>query len=636
MLNSSLADEFMRLAFPEREARLKELSPEELEALNYMWSFWARPNQLAPPGDWRIWLILAGRGFGKTRVGAEWCRHHSKTTMRLNIAGPTADDARDIMIEGESGILAVCPKDERPQYVKHARKLVWPSGCVSLILTADEPDRFRGKQHEKFWGDEVAAWRYPEAWDQAMFGLRLGLSPQALVTTTPRPIPLIKELMKDPHCVVVGGRTLDNASNLAPGFLSDLMKKYKGTRLGRQELDAEVLDDAPGALWTRELIERHRVSVAPANFRRIVVALDPSGTNAEEFDRGQSAEAGIVAAGIGEDGHAYVLEDASKYVKPAEWARISVELYKKLKADRVVGEANNGGAMIEALIRVEDPNISYKSVHASRGKFARAEPISSLYEQGKVHHVGVFAQLEDQMCTYDPKTAKRSPDRLDALVWAITDLAIDEPMEGTNLVGISHWRRWTLVKPPRCDEIICALALTSEESKLTGALVLMGVFTPETPADQKQEPRPAAIVLGYREVIGAAGLHTALAEWRSQHKPDKIVMPRLPALRWLVKSLRRDGASISQVRYDVETGPALSFKLVIDGHGWLPDKPWASALANALSRFPNGPTDVVAHATAAGLHYLRRLHDVASTEPLGTWYDTDETAAEPPEAAIYG
>lgn len=320
------------------------------------------------------------------------------------------------MIEGESGILAVCPKDERPKYLSQKRQLIWPNGAKSLIFTADEPERLRGKQHMKLWADELAAWRYPEAWDQASLGLRLGDNPQAVVTTTPKPTKLVKELVADPTTVVTRGSTYDNTANLADAFIQKVVKKYEGTRLGRQELNAEILDDNPGALWKRSQIDALRVKEPPP-LKRIVVALDPAATKNANSD-----ETGLVVCGIGTDGHGYVLADLTLRGSPEEWGRAAVYAYHIHGADRIIGETNNGGEMVEHVIRTVDDQVPFKAVHASRGKITRAEPISALYEQDRCHHVGSFPVLEDQMCEYDPKTAKYSPDRMDALVWAFTEL----------------------------------------------------------------------------------------------------------------------------------------------------------------------------------------------------------------------
>lgn len=334
----------------------------------------------------------------------------------MNLIGATADDARDIMIEGESGILAICPPSERPVYKKSDRQLDWPSGCKSLIFTADEPDRLRGKQHEKLWADELCAWRYvAESWDQAMFGLRLGKQPQAIVTTTPRPIKSLKDLLNDPATVVTRGSTYDNRANLAPNFFSKITSKYENTRLGRQELYAEVLEDIEGALWKNAMLDQYRVAKAP-DLRRIVVAIDPAVSANKTSD-----ETGIVAVGQGIDKQYYPLSDVSGIYTPLEWAKKAIHQYETLEADAIVAEVNNGGDLVEANLKACGYKGRVIKVHASKGKVIRAEPVVGLYEQGQVHHVGDLAKLETQMTTWDPKEDD-SPDRVDALVWAITEL----------------------------------------------------------------------------------------------------------------------------------------------------------------------------------------------------------------------
>jgi predicted phage terminase large subunit-like protein len=415
----SEAEKF-RLLEPEiKQRRIAKLTDEEVLALKYDWHFHGRPLQFAPQTEvpWVYWLILAGRGFGKTRTGAEWCREQVKTCQHVNIVGATVTDARDIMIEGESGILACCSKRERPLFVASKRQLQWPNGAKSLIFTADEPERLRGKQHEKLWADELAAWRYPEAWDQAMFGLRLGKHPQACITTTPRPIQIVRDLIKDPASVVTRGSTYDNRTNLAAAFFNKIITKYEGSRLGRQELNAELLEDNPGALWKLSDIDRLRVNETPM-LARVVTAIDPS-----VKEDGSEDEAGIVVAGLGYDGEVYVLDDISLAASPHGWATHAVNLgYKRHCCDRIVAEVNNGGALVESVIRTVDPDVPYEAVHASRGKRTRAEPVSALYEQGRVHHVGTFAKLEDEMCQWDPEISPNSPNRVDALVWAVTQL----------------------------------------------------------------------------------------------------------------------------------------------------------------------------------------------------------------------
>lgn len=395
-----------------------------------------------PAGDWPGWLVLAGRGWGKTRVGAEAVRQWAKRFRFINLVAATADDARDIMVEGESGILAICPRGERPLYRASKSRLEWPNGGRSLIFTADEPERLRGKQHQKLWCDEIAAWRYPEAWDQAMMGLRLGPNPQVVATTTPRPTALIKELIASAGWIVSRGTTYDNRPNLAPKFFAKVISKYEGTRLGRQELNAEVLDDNPRALWHRAQIDKCRVKDAP-QLHRIVVGLDPNVKNRDHAALAKSSdvldEAGIVIAGIGDapsnwkgvpGPHFYVLGDCSLDEGPNVWGSAAVKAYRDFSADRVIGEVNNGGDMVEMTLRAVDANVSYKDVNASRGKTVRAEPIAALYEQGRVHHVGSFAILEDEQCDYDPVLqslpGSKSPNRMDALVWALTELSADE------------------------------------------------------------------------------------------------------------------------------------------------------------------------------------------------------------------
>lgn len=390
------------------------------------WGQYARPDQLLPAGDWTYWLILAGRGWGKTRTGAEAVRDWIALGKRyVNLIGATADDARDIMVQGESGILAVCPDWERPEYKPSQRKLVWPNGAESLIFTADEPERLRGKQHEKLWSDELAAWRYPESWDQAKFGLRLGEKPQAIVTTTPRPTRMVREIMADPATVITRGNTYDNKANLAPSFFDAILRRYDGTRLGRQEIAGELLDDNPNALFKRSDIDAGRVREIP-QLTRVVVAIDPAVTSDEGSD-----ETGIVIAGADGNGHGYVLGDKSMRATPEGWARAAILAYAEHKADRIVAESNNGGEMIASVIKSVDPSVPVKLVTASRGKAIRAEPVAALYEQHRIHHVGGFAALEDQMVEFNPADpAGKSPDRMDALVWAITELLLSDKTTG--------------------------------------------------------------------------------------------------------------------------------------------------------------------------------------------------------------
>jgi predicted phage terminase large subunit-like protein len=402
-----------------RKQVLAGLTEEKAQELLHTWEFWARPNQLPPPGDWRTWLILAGRGFGKTRTGAEWVRAQIENgkCKRIALIAPTAADAREVMVEGESGLMNICPPNNRPLYEPSKRRLTWPNGAIATTYSADEPERLRGPQHDAGWLDELASWRRPETFDMFLFGLRLGPDPRAVVTTTPKPIKILKELLKDKTTHVTKGSTYDNRANLAPTFFEKVVGKYEGTRLGRQELLAELLEDTPGALWNTVMLEKTRVTQYP-ELSRVVIGVDPSISNNEG-----SAETGIIGVGLGDfDRVPYVLEDASLQGSPHEWATAVIATFNKFKADRIVVEVNNGGDMCESVIRMTKggENLPITKVHASRGKYTRAEPIAALYEQGRAHHVGYFPELESQMTTYVP--GETSPDRMDALVWACTAL----------------------------------------------------------------------------------------------------------------------------------------------------------------------------------------------------------------------
>lgn len=430
------------------KAALASLTDDECEALLHDWRFLARPQQLAPEGDWHNWLILAGRGFGKTRTGAEWVREQVKSgVMRVGLIAPTASDARDVMVEGESGLLAVCwegdraPNGEplgRPAYEPSKRRLTWQNGAVATMFSAEEPERLRGPQHEVLWCDELAAWKYlRETWDMAMFGLRLGSNPRTCITTTPKPSAVLREIIKDERTAVTRGSTFDNAGNLAPTFLRAIRDKYEGTRLGRQELNAELLDDVPGALWTRDMIDAARKNVVVPDMQRIVVAIDPSGT-AGESDDGDSI--GIVVAGKGVDGLGYILADRSCKLSPDGWGRRAVAAYHEFGADRIIAERNYGGAMVEHVIKTVDKNVAYTEVVASRGKVVRAEPIAALYEQGRVKHHGDLDLLEDQMCamTGTGYLGDGSPDRVDAGVWALTELMLEDEAQVAMFLTSRH------------------------------------------------------------------------------------------------------------------------------------------------------------------------------------------------------
>jgi phage terminase large subunit-like protein len=368
----------------------------------------------------RVWLILGGRGAGKTRAGAEWVRTQAcVANARIALVGETARDAREVMIEGVSGLLAVHPRNERPQWVPSRARLEWPNGAVAQAFSADEPDSLRGPQFSAAWCDELAKWRHAETtFDMLQFGLRLGSRPRQVITTTPRPIALLKRLIADPATALTRAGTIENAYHLAPAFLETIVARYRGTRLGRQELDGEVIEERAGALWSRARIEACRIAAAPA-CSRIVVAVDPPASATKN-----SAACGLVAAGIAGD-VVYVLADETVAgLSPAGWARRAIALWRRLEADCLVVEVNQGGDMVRAVIREADASVPVTAVRAHRGKYLRAEPIATLYEQGRVKHAGVFPALEDEMCDFGPDglSSGRSPDRLDALVWAVNAL----------------------------------------------------------------------------------------------------------------------------------------------------------------------------------------------------------------------
>lgn len=425
----SEAEIFAQLPLEEQDKFYATLSPKEAAALEYSWEFWSRPEQRAPGGKWKSWLILAGRGFGKTRAGAEWVRQMvcgptpeaPGRCKRIALIGETAKDTRDVMVEGDSGILGVHPPEFRPLYEPSKARLTWPNGAEATMYNATEPNQLRGPQFDAAWLDELAKWeKAGETYDMLQFGLRLGADPRQIITTTPRPVPLVKMLIADPMCVVTRGSTYDNRANLAASFIHDIEKRYEGTRLGRQELHAEVLLDNPGALWKTEMIERNRIKkdeLPP--LKRVVVAIDPAVADAKEATE-DTSETGIVCAGLSEDDEVYVLQDASCREMPEGWARRAISSYDLHQADRVVAEINQGGVMVEQTVRaVRD--VPFQGVRASRGKITRAEPVSALYEQNRVHHVGGFPELEDQMLQFIPG-AKFKADRVDALVWAVTAL----------------------------------------------------------------------------------------------------------------------------------------------------------------------------------------------------------------------
>jgi phage terminase large subunit-like protein len=423
----------MQLLPPEKDQFLANLNDKRLARWGSDWCSFIQTHQLPPPltengADWTTWLALGGRGAGKTRAGAEFVRslvlgirpYAERPHGRIALVGETLHDVREVMIEGISGLLRVHPRSERPTWVSSRRRLEWPNGAIGYAFSADDPESLRGPQFEAAWADELAKWRHADAtFDMLQFGLRLGERPRQVITTTPRPTALIKRLMADPSTVVTRAGTAANARNLSAAFLSAIVKRYAGTRLGRQELDGEVIEERNDALWSRGMIEAARLAAAPP-LMRIVVAVDPPATNSKRADA-----CGLVAAGRAEDGAIYVLADESASgLSPSAWAAKAIALWRRLAADALVVEVNQGGDMVRTVIAEIDSSVPVTSVRAHRGKWLRAEPVASLYEQGRVKHAGVFPALEDEMCDFglDGLSSGRSPDRLDALVWAVTAL----------------------------------------------------------------------------------------------------------------------------------------------------------------------------------------------------------------------
>ncbi|MBV9394796.1 MAG: DNA-packaging protein [Methylobacteriaceae bacterium] len=412
---------------------LEGVTPREFERLLQSWEFDARPSQFplwVEKQDWRTWLFLGGRGAGKTRAGAGWVRAlalglpeaTNEPVGRIALIGETAADVREVMIEGVSGILRAHERSERPLYEASRKRVVWPNGAVAQAFSAEDPEALRGPQFDAAWCDELAKWRLAEeTWDMLQFGLRLGSWPRQMITTTPRAVPLLKRLLTEPGTRQTHATTRENEENLAPAFLETVVRRYGGTRLGRQELDGEFIEERPDALWTRAIIERARIARAPA-LTRIVVAIDPPASSHKRADA-----CGVVAAGIDAAGFVYVLADESlSAARPQRWAQVALALYHRLNADALVAEVNQGGEMVASVIAEADASVPVTSVRATRGKYLRAAPVAQLYEQKRVHHVGAFPALEDEMCAFGPEGLLngRSPDRLDALVWAVTALAL--------------------------------------------------------------------------------------------------------------------------------------------------------------------------------------------------------------------
>ena len=406
----------------------------QLMAAEAEWLIRARDAQLPPAGDWCVWLIMGGRGSGKTRAGAEWVSGMAlglppfalKPCGHIALVGETFNDAREVMVDGPSGILAVS-RLERPRYEATRRRLIWENGATATLFSSEDPDSLRGPQFSAAWCDELAKWKHPqETWDMLQFGLRLGDFPQQVVTTTPRAVPLLKTLISDDGVSMTHMRTEENAANLAKGFIAAVNRRYAGTRLGRQELDGELIEERPGALWSRDLIERCFEKEIPP-LVRIVVAIDPPASS------GKSSDAcGIVAAGIDADGFGHVLADESlTMAKPHEWARKAISLYHRLEADAIVAEVNQGGEMVAAVLGAQDADVPVLKRRATRGKWLRAEPIAALYEQGRIRHAGRFPALEDEMCDFAPEglSSGKSPDRLDALVWALGEMMLGQDLK---------------------------------------------------------------------------------------------------------------------------------------------------------------------------------------------------------------
>lgn len=417
---------------------LQELPYETLLALQHDWQIWARDDQLPPShlinGDqaWHVWLLLGGRGAGKTRAGAEWVRAMAlgikpianEPAKRIALVGETLGDVRRTMVEGISGILEIHAPEEKPIFEPSKRRITWPNGSIAELFSAEDPESLRGPQFMAAWCDELCKWHHAEkTWDMLQFALRLGEAPRQVVTTTPKATKLLKSIMNNQNTVIQRSKTTDNATNLSSSFLKTVNDHYGGTRLGRQELNGELLEDREDALWQRDQIEKLRVKQAPG-LERIVIAIDPPITSGEKADL-----CGIVAAGINSEGHGFILQDESaKGLTPLSWAKTAINLFYKFEADRIVAEVNQGGEMVETILRQIDENIPITKVHASRGKYIRAEPVAALYEQGRISHVGALPELEDQMCDFGSNGLSngKSPDRLDAMVWAITELMLNK------------------------------------------------------------------------------------------------------------------------------------------------------------------------------------------------------------------
>jgi phage terminase large subunit-like protein len=417
------AETFALRSPEQRQAEFRKYPANHWYAYEHEWKHWRRSDQAEPEGAWRVWLVMAGRGFGKTRMGAEWIRGLAENNagLRIAIVGATAAEVRSVMVEGECGLLAVAPTGMRPTFEPSLKRLTWKNGTIAELYSAAEPDGLRGGQHDYAWADEIAKWDKGEAaWDNLMLGLRRGAHPRVVATTTPRPVPLIRRLVKEAGVVRRGGATRDNISNLSASFITTMNDTYGGSRLGRQELEGELIDAVEGALWQRSWIDGGRVLRAP-DLVRVVVGVDPPASATGDA-------CGIIAVGLGKDGRAYVLGDHSASgLSPQGWAQAVATAAARWSADKVIAEKNNGGDMVESVLRGADVHMPVRLVHAAHGKVTRAEPVASLYEGGKIAHAGAFPELEDELCgfvTGGYEGPGRSPDRADALVWAVTELML--------------------------------------------------------------------------------------------------------------------------------------------------------------------------------------------------------------------
>lgn len=637
-MNLSTAESLASLPEDQWKEILASLTDAQTDALVWDWQFWARQSQKEPPGDWLTWLILAGRGFGKSRAGAETIRAWvcGSTPLaggrykRIALIAETAADARDVMVEGVSGLLAVHPPAFRPLYEPSKRRVTWKNGAVATLFNATEPDQLRGPNFDSAWCDELAKWQYArETWDMLQFGLRLGDRPRQIVTTTPRPVPVVKELLAASTTVVTRGATMENRGNLAASFLKQITARYAGTRLGRQELDAEVLDDNPSALWTRAMIEDATIKKAEMpRLARIAVAIDPSGTKGND----EGDDIGIVAAGKGNDGKMYVLADKTCQKGPAGWGKEAVDLYKDLAADVIVGERNFGGAMVEHVIRTVDDTVPFKEVTASRGKWVRAEPVSSLYERGMVKHVGSFPELEDEMCSFGPDGLAdgKSPNRMDALVWAATELMLGDV--GTAGIEETDWQDWKAPAFPSCAYVLAVVSpgYMGGDAADPPALTIWGVFH-----DDRGNPK-VMLFYSWKGHVSGPDLAAAFEVLCSRNDKATIELKRIAKVLGLKAAprfqvdrviLKSDGKADAVHRELVKVLANVSFSIeAVDPDRWGDDaarmhavqhmfvdgmvfapmsRVFARAVVDNVAEFPNGAHQGLANSTALALLYLR-------------------------------